>query len=59
MLNKVLVSTEQKKQHQELVISDENLLSKIENYKIYIVPTKLPMIVNTKPYSIHSDGGIY
>ena len=57
MLKKLLVRTEQKKQHHELVISDEDLMSKIENHKIYTVPAKLPMIVKPKPYSIGKDGG--
>lgn len=59
MLKKLLVRTEQTKQHQELVVSDEDLLSKIEKHGIYTVATKLPMIVKPKPYSFNSDGGIY
>lgn len=57
MLKKLLVRTEQKKQHQELVISDEDLMSKVGNHRIYTVPTKLPMIVKPKPYSTINDGG--
>lgn len=57
MLNKLLVRTEQKEQHQELVISDEDLMSNIENHRIYTVPTKLPMIVKPNTYNTNSVGG--
>lgn len=57
MLKKLLVRTEQIKQHHELVIADEDLMSKLENHRIYTVTTKLPMIVKPKSYSTDSDGG--
>ena len=57
MLTKLLVRTEQNKQHHELVISDEGLMSKKESHRVYTIPTKLPMIVKPKPYSIGCVGG--
>lgn len=61
MVKKILVTTAQTQRHQELVISDQDLISKVGNHRILAVPTKLPMIVKPRPYDIvdkkNIDGG--
>lgn len=58
MVKKHLVTTAYAKRHQELVVSDQALMSKLGNHSLLAVPTKLPMIVKPRPYGIESEGNV-
>lgn len=54
-----LIRTGKKSTHYELHVSDDQLKSQLDNQKMFIIPSKLPMIVPPKDYSNTNSYGGY
>ena len=53
----IIISKEEKNKQFKILSLSKEVLQVLENKKIYIVPLKLPMIVEPKPYSFNVLGG--
>lgn len=54
---KIIINKEEKNKQFKILCLSKEVLQIIENNKIYVVPLKLPMIVEPKPYTSKQLGG--
>jgi DNA-directed RNA polymerase len=56
-LKKNLIRKSRIEQHYTLDIADDNIIKALDHKKIFTLSSKLPMIVEPKPYSNNALGG--